>query len=228
MTIVPSVRWAKSHRDKASLIEERRKENVLRVSRSNSRRDANAKPLLPGASHPTNNLPIMSSPPPALPTTNLLASKTIVITGSSRGIGRACAIECARNGADVVLHHYPDDLSRKEVAEMGEEIEKVGRKSVAVEGVCRNLLLSSGLPSFCGRRSTVSSTAYQLCIDLMWCWNVQLMGVGHRQARDRSSHRQGCSDALGPDRRPHLERWHLPFSHVPRHAVINLQAHTVC
>ena len=34
----------------------------------------------------------------------LLAGKTVLITGASRGIGRGTAIECARHGADVALN----------------------------------------------------------------------------------------------------------------------------
>jgi len=36
--------------------------------------------------------------------TKRLENKTIIITGSSRGIGKACAIQCAVNGANVVIH----------------------------------------------------------------------------------------------------------------------------
>lgn len=75
-----------------------------------------------------------SSSIPELPTSNLLAGKTVVVTGSSRGIGRACALQCAANGADVVLHHFGDELSNGEVAEMASEIRSLGRRSVAVAG----------------------------------------------------------------------------------------------
>lgn len=77
----------------------------------------------------------MAAPPPVLPTTTLLAGKTVVITGSSRGIGRACALQCAANGADVVLHHYGDEITKGEVIEIAAEIQKLGRKSVEVGGV---------------------------------------------------------------------------------------------
>lgn len=33
----------------------------------------------------------------------MLASKTIIVTGSSRGIGRSIALKCAQNGANVVV-----------------------------------------------------------------------------------------------------------------------------
>lgn len=77
----------------------------------------------------------MPSSTPSLPTTNLLEGKTVVITGASRGIGRACAIQVASNGADVVLHHFGDDLSTSEIVEIQSEIESLGRRSVAVGGV---------------------------------------------------------------------------------------------
>ena len=33
----------------------------------------------------------------------MLASKTIFVTGSSRGIGKAIALKCAKDGANVVI-----------------------------------------------------------------------------------------------------------------------------
>jgi len=33
----------------------------------------------------------------------MLAGKTILITGASRGIGKAIALKCARDGANVVI-----------------------------------------------------------------------------------------------------------------------------
>ncbi len=38
-----------------------------------------------------------------------LAGKTILITGASRGIGRAVANRCATEGANVIVNHFKDD-----------------------------------------------------------------------------------------------------------------------
>ncbi|MHB8536054.1 MAG: YciK family oxidoreductase, partial [Sulfuricaulis sp.] len=41
--------------------------------------------------------------PPYQPTPNLLAARTILITGAGDGIGRAAALACAAHGANVIL-----------------------------------------------------------------------------------------------------------------------------
>jgi 3-oxoacyl-[acyl-carrier protein] reductase len=58
-----------------------------------------------------------------------LASKTIMVTGSSSGIGRAIAIEVARRGADVVLHGRTQSQNIESVKS---EIQSLGRQSHAV------------------------------------------------------------------------------------------------
>jgi NAD(P)-dependent dehydrogenase (short-subunit alcohol dehydrogenase family) len=42
---------------------------------------------------------------------NLLENRVALITGAARGQGRAHAVTCARNGADVVLFDVPEQLS---------------------------------------------------------------------------------------------------------------------
>lgn len=70
----------------------------------------------------------------------LLKDKVVLITGASRGIGRACAVICAREGAKVVLNYYEgadkDFGNQSAISEALEEVEKVGGngKAVAVEG----------------------------------------------------------------------------------------------
>lgn len=72
-----------------------------------------------------------------------LANQVAVLTGGSRGIGRAAAILFARAGADVVFDFHKDEKSAKEVVL---EIEKLGRRGLAVQGNvaedehCRDLI----------------------------------------------------------------------------------------
>ena len=57
-----------------------------------------------------------------------LTGKTLLITGSSRGIGRAIAIECAAAGANVAINYrsHPE-----EAAEVVAAVKKHGRESAA-------------------------------------------------------------------------------------------------
>ena len=61
----------------------------------------------------------------------LLENKVVLITGASRGIGRATAIEAARQGADVALNTFRDETAAAEVVA---EIEALGRRAIAVSG----------------------------------------------------------------------------------------------
>jgi NAD(P)-dependent dehydrogenase (short-subunit alcohol dehydrogenase family) len=57
-----------------------------------------------------------------------LAGKTALVTGASRGIGRAIAVGFARAGADVAVNAR----SAESLAETVAEVEALGRKAVAV------------------------------------------------------------------------------------------------
>jgi glucose 1-dehydrogenase len=60
-----------------------------------------------------------------------LAGKTALVTGAARGIGRGCALELARAGADVAVN----DRDRSPEAEaLVAEIAALGRRSALVEG----------------------------------------------------------------------------------------------
>ncbi len=53
--------------------------------------------------------------------------KTALVTGASRGIGRAIAVELAREGAKVALNYHSNDAKAQEVAD---EIAKAGGTSI--------------------------------------------------------------------------------------------------
>jgi len=60
-----------------------------------------------------------------------LEGKAILVTGSSRGIGKACAVRCAEAGADVVVHgRTATDTLEDTVA----EIRSAGGSAIAVTG----------------------------------------------------------------------------------------------
>lgn len=62
----------------------------------------------------------------------LLNDKTVIVTGASRGIGRAAALECARQGANLVIGYSGSDSSRPLVDELIGEIRSLGRDATAV------------------------------------------------------------------------------------------------
>lgn len=61
----------------------------------------------------------------------LLEGKTVLITGASRGIGAAVAVECARHGANVAINYASSPASADEVVA---QIEALGQKAIAVKG----------------------------------------------------------------------------------------------
>ncbi len=49
---------------------------------------------------------------------NLFAGKTAIVTGSSRGVGRATALRLAEGGADVVVNYLSNEVEALETVEM--------------------------------------------------------------------------------------------------------------
>jgi enoyl-[acyl-carrier protein] reductase III len=59
-----------------------------------------------------------------------LTGRVALVTGSSRGIGRACAVRLAEAGADVVVTYL---TARSAAQEVAEEIQALGRRTAAVK-----------------------------------------------------------------------------------------------
>ncbi len=58
-----------------------------------------------------------------------LEGRVALVTGGSRGIGRAIALGLAEDGADVAVNYRRDDAAAKQVVA---EIERLGRRALAV------------------------------------------------------------------------------------------------
>ena len=60
----------------------------------------------------------------------MLKGKTALITGSSRGLGRAIALEFAKNNADVIVNY---NNGKEEALSAQEEIKKMGGNAIAIK-----------------------------------------------------------------------------------------------
>ena len=59
-----------------------------------------------------------------------LQSKTALVTGASKGIGKGIALELARRGCDVAVNYNADEPGARQTAA---EIEKLGRRAITVQ-----------------------------------------------------------------------------------------------
>jgi NAD(P)-dependent dehydrogenase (short-subunit alcohol dehydrogenase family) len=57
----------------------------------------------------------------------MLKGKVAVVTGASKGIGRAIAVELAKNGADIVINYCSSEKAAKDIKKI---IEDLGSKAV--------------------------------------------------------------------------------------------------
>ncbi len=64
-----------------------------------------------------------------------LQEKVALVTGGSRGIGRAIAIRLAEQGADVVVNYV---RHKRDAGETAQEVEKLGRKCLLVKANVAN------------------------------------------------------------------------------------------
>jgi 3-oxoacyl-[acyl-carrier protein] reductase len=71
-----------------------------------------------------------------------LAGKSAVVTGGSRGIGRAIVLRLAEQGADVAFSYRGNEAAAKETAAA---VEKLGRKAVPIQGDATDPAAAEGL-----------------------------------------------------------------------------------
>jgi L-rhamnose 1-dehydrogenase len=80
----------------------------------------------------------MNTEGPHQEATMLLQGKSVIVTGGSRGIGRAIALAAARHGADVLIgYRRGNDAGYRRAEAIDEvlaEIAALGRRAVALEG----------------------------------------------------------------------------------------------
>jgi NAD(P)-dependent dehydrogenase (short-subunit alcohol dehydrogenase family) len=57
-------------------------------------------------------------------------TRTVLVTGASRGIGAACALGCARAGWDVAVNYTRDEAAAQRVAR---EVRALGRRAIHVQ-----------------------------------------------------------------------------------------------
>lgn len=75
-----------------------------------------------------------------------LREKTVIVTGAGRGIGKGCALELARDGAEVIVNDRPGS---RDLARTVEEIRDLGRTVHGIEadvfsrGGCEDLLAAA-------------------------------------------------------------------------------------
>ncbi len=65
-----------------------------------------------------------------------MQGKTVFITGASRGIGRAIALRCARDGANIVITAKtatPHPKLPGTIHEVADEVEAAGGKALAIQ-----------------------------------------------------------------------------------------------
>jgi glucose 1-dehydrogenase len=118
-----------------------------------------------------------------------LRDKVAIVTGGSRGIGRATAIELAANGADVVVSYA---RHREEAEQVARAIEALGRRAVLFQGDVGNReqderLIDETVSHFGGVDILVNNAAFSIrkplleleVADVEKTWAVSLWGVFH-------------------------------------------------
>jgi glucose 1-dehydrogenase len=118
-----------------------------------------------------------------------LRDKVAIVTGASRGIGRAAAIELAKHGADVTLSYA---VHREEAEDAAREIERLGRRALLFQGdvvdrASDQRMVAETVRAFGRLDILVANAAYSVrkpfleleVEDVERTWAVSLWGVFH-------------------------------------------------
>lgn len=85
-------------------------------------------------------------------------AKVVLVTGSSRGLGKSIALDIGKAGQKVVIN-YVSDGSKESADETVAEIKAAGGDAIAIQADCKSLLFSlacfrqTANANFCGRHS---------------------------------------------------------------------------
>ena len=136
-----------------------------------------------------------------------LEGKVALITGASRGIGRATAVEMARAGANVVINYYSHGDEAEAVAD---EVRSLGREAITFQADVSDRdavekMVAAGVDKF-GHIDVLVSNAYyskrepflELSVEAVQrTWDVTLWGAFHSaQLAARQMAAQGNGGAI--------------------------------
>lgn len=136
-----------------------------------------------------------------------LKDKVAIVTGASRGIGRATAIELARNGADVTVNYAAHG---EEAVEVARQIERLGRRALVFQGdvadrASSERMVEETVRAFGHLDVMVNNAAYSVrkplveldVADVERTWAVSLWGVFHcSQLAARQMVKQGSGGSI--------------------------------
>ena len=81
-----------------------------------------------------------------------LSNKVAIVTGASLGIGSACALDLAANGADVAINYRKHDAEARAICD---QIKAMGRRGIPVRADVSNFADAQAMLKQCNICRTV-------------------------------------------------------------------------